>query len=47
MSNQNQIKLYKQLIGATTDKQSKKQLQQMLQQTINETKTKSKSFSVY
>jgi hypothetical protein len=47
MSNQNQIKLYKQLIAATADKESKKQLQQMLQQTINETKTKSKSFSVY
>jgi hypothetical protein len=42
-----QIKLYKQLIAATTDKASKKQLQQMLNQTINDSKPKNKSFSVY
>jgi hypothetical protein len=49
MSNQNQIKLFKQLIAATTDKASKTQLQNMLNQTIKDIKpvNKSKTFSVY
>ena len=49
MTNQNQIKLFKQLISLATDKASKKQLQNMLNQTMNDskTKTKSKTFSVY
>jgi hypothetical protein len=43
-----QIKLFKQLISVTTDKESKKQLQNMLNQTMKDIKPKSKSkFSIY
>ena len=43
-----QIKLFKQLISVTTDKESKKQLQNMLNQTMKDIKPNSKSkFSIY